>query len=329
MANAQVLVLVRSPDLLSQGQIQPIVEAAARAAGFAPGPATFDPQWVTVAPDAGSSLSGTIQSGPWAGLQVTQGGTPSSPRIPSQGLRQALNAYRQNFYNGPSGVPYDGEALIAALSRFGDVKIAYRPPSRAIAWDRGIPAAIDLSTSSAPSPSGGATGWLFGLAAVAGLAFVASRATADGPRTGLSPTSYGRPKFAGLRSWSVYEGNPSWHQARAGHASAASTSGFDTQEEAAWLAQARRNNPKFNSAWGGRTPAKAGLRGLSGTAAEHAAKARSLIAKAARLFDGGFYAAAHTAAVAANAEAQWTSNERLKEESYLEVRRAQRQMGAR
>lgn len=34
------------------------------------------------------------------------------------------------------------------------------------------------------------------------------------------------------QSWDVHEGRPSWHQQRAGHISAATTSGFKTRDEA-------------------------------------------------------------------------------------------------
>lgn len=75
----------------------------------------------------------------------------------------------------------------------------------------------------------------------------------DGVRTFWqehSAKAYGIEGHA-AEEWVVHEGRPSWHQARAGHVSAASTGGFASKEEAeAWLARARENNPaSYRDAW--------------------------------------------------------------------------------
>lgn len=46
--------------------------------------------------------------------------------------------------------------------------------------------------------------------------------------------------------WDVHEGRPSWHQQRAGHISAAVTSGFRTREDAqAYQAGLREHHPEI------------------------------------------------------------------------------------
>lgn len=42
--------------------------------------------------------------------------------------------------------------------------------------------------------------------------------------------------------WEVHEGRPSWHQQRAGHISAAVTTGFETRQQAEEFAQRLRDH---------------------------------------------------------------------------------------
>ncbi len=252
MANAQVLVLVRSSAPLSAEQIQGPIEAAARAAGFTPGPWTFNTQAVPIA------AGGTVSSGPWAGDTVSE-------TIPAAGGVLTFNAYRQNLLNGPeptgaAGWPISTStvgALLRALPGVSSTRIAFRAPGNFISWDKGIPAPIELTAS---SPSSG-WGMAAGLLAVAGLAWWASKgATA-------------RPVLSGMR--------------------------------------------------------RRGLRGLSGAERQHAKKAEYLIGKSERHLQAGDYDDAYVTAAAANAEAQWVKDGRLRDESYRALLKARRHMSTR
>lgn len=47
-------------------------------------------------------------------------------------------------------------------------------------------------------------------------------------------------------TWEVHEGYPSWHQQRAGHISAAATTGFQSREDAeAFAARLRSHHPNM------------------------------------------------------------------------------------
>lgn len=49
-----------------------------------------------------------------------------------------------------------------------------------------------------------------------------------------------------MKTYEVHEGYPSWHQQRAGHISAAATTGFTTREAAEKLADGlRRHHPNL------------------------------------------------------------------------------------
>jgi len=177
MANAQVLVLVRSSSALTPEQIQGPIEAAARAAGFTPGPWTFNTQPVQVVPATGGG--GTVSGGSWNGDVLT------SETVPSAGLRLTYNAYRQNFLNGPdpsttASWPFSTSAvgaMLRALPGVTSTRMAFRSPTNSISWDRGVPAPIDLVATSAT----GSSGILMGLFAVGVLAFVASRGSSKTP----------------------------------------------------------------------------------------------------------------------------------------------------
>jgi hypothetical protein len=184
VANAQVLVLVRSSAALDASQIQGPIEAAARAAGFTPGPWTFNTQSVQVTPVAAGG--GSVAGGPWAGDTVSE-------TVPAAGSRLQFNAFRQNFLNGPDpsaatpSWPFSTSAVgstLRALPGVSSARIAFRAPGNSISWDRGVPAPIAL-IATAPSGSNGA---LLGLFAVGVLAFVASRGS-----------SARRPALAGAR----------------------------------------------------------------------------------------------------------------------------------
>lgn len=175
MANAQVLVLVRG-GALNPDQIQGPIESAARAAGFTPGPWTFNTQSVQVLPAAGGG--GTVSGGDWNGDSVSE-------TVPAGGARITFNAYRQNFLNGPDPSttaiwPFSTTAvgaLLRGLPGVTSTRIAFRSPSNSISWDRGVPAPISL-VATAPSGSNGA---LLGIFAVGVLAFVASRGSSKKP----------------------------------------------------------------------------------------------------------------------------------------------------
>lgn len=183
MANAQVLVLVRSASPIAEADLRMPIDVAARAAGFTVGPSTYNSQAVQVAaqPDG----SGLVVGGPWNGDAV--GG---SPAVPAQGLRLYYNALRVNLLDGPAptpaqevsgGWPMDTSAVSAIYRAFPGtrgVRLSFRSPTNSIAWDRGIPDPIALSASSTPRPSSaGQGGLLLGLAAVAGLVYFAGRGT--------------------------------------------------------------------------------------------------------------------------------------------------------
>lgn len=47
-------------------------------------------------------------------------------------------------------------------------------------------------------------------------------------------------------TYEVHEGSPSWHQSRAGHISAAVTTGFETREDAnAFAERLKANHPRL------------------------------------------------------------------------------------
>jgi hypothetical protein len=55
-----------------------------------------------------------------------------------------------------------------------------------------------------------------------------------------------QPAASRPRTWDVHEGRPSWHQQRAGHISAAVTSGFKSPEDAeAFAAKLRAQHPNM------------------------------------------------------------------------------------
>lgn len=71
----------------------------------------------------------------------------------------------------------------------------------------------------------------------------------NGP-TGPCARPFGHPgdhvRVKVVSSWDVHEGQPSWHQQRAGHVSAASTTGFKTRAEAESFAdKLRANHPQM------------------------------------------------------------------------------------
>jgi len=189
MANAQVLVLVRSSADLSPGaQIQSIVENVARTAGFTPGPWSFNAQPVNIVQDPANppppsrvdnALSGIVSSGPWAGMPVLVDGSAADPGITRSGRREFFNTYRQNLLNGPAGSDSLPAAINTALRPVAGTSSrtlvsAMTNPAHRIPWDRDIPQAIAFS---ATSTSGG-SGLFWGLLAIAGLAFAASRGSA-------------------------------------------------------------------------------------------------------------------------------------------------------
>lgn len=222
MANAQVLIQVRSTVDLSPGsQIQAIVEAAARAAGFTPGPWTFVSTPTPVAPVA--SGGGVVNSGPW-GPTATFPATTVGETIRPTGMTLFFNTYRQNLLNGPeptrgeTSTPWPFPSAIAdamaaslrALPGVTGVRAGYRSPSTVIAWDRGIPAPISLVATAPPQNFGA----LWGLLAIAGLAFVASRGSAAKTTFGrLSTNREGLTFEEWRRAAGVKQGTPGIHAA--------------------------------------------------------------------------------------------------------------------
>lgn len=202
MANAQVLVLVRSSAALTPDQIRLPIEAAARAAGFTPTQWTFNTQAVQVNPVAAGG--GVVSGGPWSGDTVSE-------TIPAAGSRLYFNAFRQNFLNGPDptaaqqasgGWPFSTAPISAALRALpgvSSVRLSFRSPTNSISWDRGVPDAIAL-VATAPSANYGA---LMGLAAVGLLAFVASRGSASR-----------RPAMSGLAKLSTNREGLTWEEWR-------------------------------------------------------------------------------------------------------------------
>lgn len=211
MANAQVLILVRSAASMPPDQIRAIVEAASRASGFTPGPWSYDSQFVNIMPGTTPDTTGTpvpaavVRGGPWDGLSWSTAGLAP---VPPAGVRVAFNAFRQNLLNGPADPgtgnwPFGTAGVDAALAALGAVVVrrAFRGPSNAIRWDRSIPAPIALAASGGPPAGGGSSGagWALGILAIAGAAWAYARSSEKTApvRSGLSPTSYG-PAMAGL-----------------------------------------------------------------------------------------------------------------------------------
>lgn len=173
MANAQVLVLVRSSAPVPVDSIRSIVEAAARGNNFRPGQWTFDSQAVHVAPVAEGG--GTVVGGTWAG-------DPVGETVPPQGATIFFNTFRQNLLDGPepSTPTRDGSwpmnttpvgQALRALPTVSSTRLAFRSPTNSISWDRGVPAPISLPASGSSS----STPMLVGIAVVAGLAYYAAR----------------------------------------------------------------------------------------------------------------------------------------------------------
>lgn len=206
MANAQILVLVRSSAPVPVDAIRTVVEAAAREQRFSPGPWTFDSQYVSVVqnPESLGGLSAVVQGGPWAGETFAAGGTAADPRIPAQGTRQVFNTFRMNLLNGPdSGWSTISERIspvLRALPTAMGSRTAFRTPTSRIAWDRGIPSPIALSAEGSPSSG---NGMLIGIAAVAGLAFYAARSS-----------ERKRAAFAGVKAKGL-RGAPEVHKVQA------------------------------------------------------------------------------------------------------------------
>lgn len=252
MANAQVLILVRGSSGLSPDAIREIVEQAGRSAGFAPGPWSANQQTVQIAPAADG---GVVVGGPWDGDTVGE-------TVPAGGLRLIFTAYRQNFLNGPEPTavpagswPFPTTAVGAALRAKAGVtstRIAFRSPTNSISWDRGIPAPIELPASGGYS----GTGMFWGLLAIAGLAYAASKGTAGASMLGkLSTNGEGLTFEEWRRAAGVSSSTPGAHVAW--------VKGEDPSE---WRATARAVT----------IASRTRLRGFNGTPAEHAAQAEYL-----------------------------------------------------
>lgn len=238
MANAQVLVLVRSSAPLTPAQVQNAVQSAGVALGFVPGPWTWNTQSVGIVQDPANlpppsridnAVSAAVANGPWAGFTFAVDASVADPGVTRTGRTESFNAYRQNFLNGPT---VDG--LTAAI-RTALLPVAGAParvlvsamtnPAHRVPWDKGIPPAIDFTLTS-PTPA--SNGLFWGILAIAGVAFVASRGSAaksmsmgklSTNREGLTFEQWRRaaavpPSTPGVHAWARGEDPSDWRAMR-------------------------------------------------------------------------------------------------------------------
>jgi hypothetical protein len=176
MANTQTLLMARTSAPLSADAMRAAVEVAARAKNFQPDRWAFDSQFVNVIQDPSfpGGLAGKVVGGPWDGITFTLAGDAADPRIPVQGARMVFNVLRQNMLGDGDNAAL-GTAIRNALNTLAGssarVFTATVSPTHRVTWDRGIPAPLAFPAEG----SGGSSGVLFGIAAVAALAYFASR----------------------------------------------------------------------------------------------------------------------------------------------------------
>ncbi len=199
--NRQGLFAVLTESPLTGEQMADVIGPIARGAGFTPSRWTFNTQEVLLQPqplpepapgEPPVPPSGVrrrdymVRGGPWEGFLITLTRETAATPLPELTVRRSLNAFRQNFLNGPDA--YDDsvsgtamftsmrDALVPLGARW--MRLAALTPTSAVSWDRGIPEPLVLeaaggsSAETPPAASSGGGGGGIGLA-VAGLAIIA------------------------------------------------------------------------------------------------------------------------------------------------------------
>lgn len=164
MANAQVLIAVRSPAEIQADVFQVSVAEAAREAGLGLGRWTYDATPVTVSSDGAVE---TVRGGPWDGITFSTHDRAGDRRV-------VISSFRQNLTGLPSTALEADARLQRLMASVGGIltargvpttrRTAFRTTRNLVSWDRGIPAAIDLSADGAGPGMG-----LLAVLGVAGL----------------------------------------------------------------------------------------------------------------------------------------------------------------